>query len=97
MTIKIIEDGVISFASIFYWSPFCFLINFCLSQPLFVALSNRHVELRQILVSVGKNCHLIERLFFESSRTGCMTADIFSPIILVLGPFHMLSYCVSVS
>ncbi|KAA8543246.1 hypothetical protein F0562_021259 [Nyssa sinensis] len=29
-----------------------------------------HVELRQTLESVGKNCQLIERLFFESSKTG---------------------------
>ncbi|OMO77694.1 hypothetical protein CCACVL1_14886 [Corchorus capsularis] len=29
-----------------------------------------HVELRQTLVSVSMNCHLIERLFFESSKTG---------------------------
>ncbi|CAK8543466.1 unnamed protein product [Lathyrus sativus] len=29
-----------------------------------------HVELRQTLMSVSANCHLIERLFFESSRTG---------------------------
>ncbi|XP_030462171.2 F-box protein SKIP17-like isoform X2 [Syzygium oleosum] len=29
-----------------------------------------HVELRQLLTSVGLNCHLIERLFFESSKTG---------------------------
>ncbi|KAK3415801.1 hypothetical protein EUGRSUZ_H01469 [Eucalyptus grandis] len=29
-----------------------------------------HVELRQLLTSVGLNCPLIERLFFESSKTG---------------------------
>ncbi|XP_043691671.1 F-box protein SKIP17-like [Telopea speciosissima] len=29
-----------------------------------------HVELRQTLESVSKNCHFIERLFFESSKTG---------------------------
>ncbi|KAF7804748.1 F-box protein [Senna tora] len=29
-----------------------------------------HVELRQTLVSVSAHCHLIERLFFESSKTG---------------------------
>ncbi|XVE73119.1 hypothetical protein DITRI_Ditri11bG0092100 [Diplodiscus trichospermus] len=29
-----------------------------------------HVELRQTLMSVSTNCHLIERLFFESSKTG---------------------------
>ncbi|KAK7345892.1 hypothetical protein VNO77_16507 [Canavalia gladiata] len=29
-----------------------------------------HVELRQTLMSVSVNCHLIERLFFESSKTG---------------------------
>ncbi|KAM7527193.1 hypothetical protein LguiB_030603 [Lonicera macranthoides] len=29
-----------------------------------------HVELRQTLESVSKHCHLIERLFFESSKTG---------------------------
>ncbi|KAJ9171971.1 hypothetical protein P3X46_015264 [Hevea brasiliensis] len=29
-----------------------------------------HVELRQTLVSVSMNCPLIERLFFESSKTG---------------------------
>ncbi|XP_031400514.1 F-box protein At4g02733-like isoform X2 [Punica granatum] len=29
-----------------------------------------HVELRQILSSVSKYCHLIERLFLESSKTG---------------------------
>ncbi|KAH0978397.1 hypothetical protein GBA52_028116 [Prunus armeniaca] len=29
-----------------------------------------HVELRQTLQSVSANCHLIERLFFESSKTG---------------------------
>ncbi|KAK4762905.1 hypothetical protein SAY86_008673 [Trapa natans] len=28
-----------------------------------------HVELRQILTFVGKHCHLMERLFFESSKT----------------------------
>ncbi|XP_061973087.1 F-box protein SKIP17-like isoform X2 [Populus nigra] len=30
----------------------------------------RHVDLRQTLVSVSLNCPLIERLFFESSKTG---------------------------
>ncbi|CAL5425234.1 unnamed protein product [Camellia sinensis] len=29
-----------------------------------------HVELRQTLESVSKHCHLIERLYFESSKTG---------------------------
>ncbi|GLT52755.1 hypothetical protein SLA2020_260770 [Shorea laevis] len=29
-----------------------------------------HVELRQTLTSVSTSCHLIERLFFESSKTG---------------------------
>ncbi|KAE8680406.1 transducin family protein [Hibiscus syriacus] len=29
-----------------------------------------HVELRQTFMSVSSNCHLIERLFFESSKTG---------------------------
>ncbi|KAL2323542.1 hypothetical protein Fmac_027921 [Flemingia macrophylla] len=29
-----------------------------------------HVELRQTLMSVSAKCHLIERLFFESSKTG---------------------------
>ncbi|XP_047308664.1 F-box protein SKIP17-like [Impatiens glandulifera] len=29
-----------------------------------------HVELRQTLDSVSKNCQLVERLFFESSKTG---------------------------
>ncbi|KAL4361869.1 hypothetical protein GQ457_04G028010 [Hibiscus cannabinus] len=29
-----------------------------------------HVELRQTLMSVSSNCHMIERLFFESSKTG---------------------------
>ncbi|XP_039052364.1 F-box protein SKIP17-like isoform X1 [Hibiscus syriacus] len=29
-----------------------------------------HVELRQTLMSVSSNCHFIERLFFESSKTG---------------------------
>ncbi|KAI9119214.1 hypothetical protein K1719_009889 [Acacia pycnantha] len=29
-----------------------------------------HVELRQTLMSVSTNCQLIERLFFESSKTG---------------------------
>ncbi|XP_022771116.1 F-box protein At4g02760-like isoform X2 [Durio zibethinus] len=29
-----------------------------------------HVELRQTLMSVSSNCRLIERLFFESSKTG---------------------------
>ncbi|RDX80633.1 F-box protein, partial [Mucuna pruriens] len=29
-----------------------------------------HVELRQTLMSVSANCHMIERLFFESSKTG---------------------------
>ncbi|XVF21759.1 hypothetical protein REPUB_Repub12eG0117700 [Reevesia pubescens] len=29
-----------------------------------------HVELRQTLMSVSSNCQLIERLFFESSKTG---------------------------
>ncbi|XP_058073729.1 F-box protein At4g02760-like isoform X2 [Magnolia sinica] len=29
-----------------------------------------HVELRHTLESVSTNCHLIERLFFESSKTG---------------------------
>ncbi|KAK8639515.1 hypothetical protein V6N13_137890 [Hibiscus sabdariffa] len=29
-----------------------------------------HVELRQTLMSVSSKCHLIERLFFESSKTG---------------------------
>ncbi|KAM7255791.1 hypothetical protein ACFE04_011532 [Oxalis oulophora] len=29
-----------------------------------------HVELRQTLMSVSANCHLVERLFFESSKTG---------------------------
>ncbi|XWS76389.1 hypothetical protein CRYUN_Cryun01aG0172100 [Craigia yunnanensis] len=29
-----------------------------------------HVDLRQTLMSVSSNCHLIERLFFKSSKTG---------------------------
>ncbi|XP_071722006.1 F-box protein SKIP17-like [Rutidosis leptorrhynchoides] len=29
-----------------------------------------HVELRQTLTSISENCHSIERLFFESSKTG---------------------------
>ncbi|GMH02689.1 hypothetical protein Nepgr_004528 [Nepenthes gracilis] len=29
-----------------------------------------HVELRQLLESVSTNCHLLERLFFESSKAG---------------------------
>ncbi|PPD73279.1 hypothetical protein GOBAR_DD29786 [Gossypium barbadense] len=29
-----------------------------------------HVELRQTLMSVSSHCHFIERLFFESSKTG---------------------------
>ena len=33
-------------------------------------LLNSHVELRQTLTSVIENCQFIERLFFESSKTG---------------------------
>lgn len=41
-------------------------------------LLNRHVELRQTLMSVSTNCHLIERLFFESSKTGIVPCSMFS-------------------
>ena len=35
-----------------------------------IHLFGRHVELRQTLESVSRSCPLIERLFFESSKTG---------------------------
>lgn len=35
-----------------------------------IFLTASHVELRQTLMSVSANCHFIERLFFESSKTG---------------------------
>ena len=37
---------------------------------IYIYISTRHVELRQTLMSVSANCHMIERLFFESSKTG---------------------------
>ncbi|KAI4326511.1 hypothetical protein MLD38_031819 [Melastoma candidum] len=47
----------------------CVALSAC-SSLIDLEIVGLHIELRQILVSVGKNCHLIERLFFESSRTG---------------------------
>lgn len=35
-----------------------------------IHLFGRHVELRQTLESVSKSCPLIERIYFESSKTG---------------------------
>lgn len=48
---------------------FCFL-----SQNIYLVTGryscDSHVDLRQTLESVSKYCHMIERLFFESSKTG---------------------------
>lgn len=47
-----------------YFSP----MTFCSFKSM-----TSHVELRQTLMSVSANCHLIERLFFESSKTGTIS------------------------
>ncbi|KAK3018357.1 hypothetical protein RJ639_004769 [Escallonia herrerae] len=40
------------------------------SSLLDLEIIGLHVELKQTLESVSEHCHLIERLFFESSKTG---------------------------
>ncbi|XP_030946266.1 F-box protein SKIP17-like isoform X1 [Quercus lobata] len=47
----------------------CGALSACTSL-LDLEIVGLHVELRQTLMSVSANCHLIERLFFESSKTG---------------------------
>ncbi|KDP21452.1 hypothetical protein JCGZ_21923 [Jatropha curcas] len=47
----------------------CMALKACASL-LDLEIVGLHVELRQTLVSVSMNCPLIERLFFESSKTG---------------------------
>lgn len=47
----------------------CLALSACPSL-LDLEIVGLHVELRQTLMSVSTNCHLIERLFFESSKTG---------------------------
>ncbi|KAJ7972783.1 F-box family protein [Quillaja saponaria] len=47
----------------------CAALSVCPSL-LDLEIVGLHVELRQTLVSVSANCHLVERLFFESSKTG---------------------------
>ncbi|XWS46833.1 hypothetical protein CRYUN_Cryun14cG0102200 [Craigia yunnanensis] len=47
----------------------CVALSSCPSL-LDLEIIGLHVELRQTLMSVSSNCHLIERLFFESSKTG---------------------------
>ncbi|KAK9137317.1 hypothetical protein Sjap_007911 [Stephania japonica] len=52
---------------------FLFLMNNwgCMGlQTLNIALMNSHVELKQTLESLSANCHLLQRLFCESSKTG---------------------------
>ncbi|KAA0064067.1 F-box protein SKIP17-like isoform X1 [Cucumis melo var. makuwa] len=48
-----------------------------------------HVELRQTLMSVIENCPLIERLFFESSKTGPLSIsfDILFSVLIVIRLF----------
>lgn len=50
-------------------SSLCGALSACPSL-LDLEIVGLHVELRQTLISVSANCHLIERLFFESSKTG---------------------------
>ncbi|KHG14569.1 F-box SKIP17 -like protein [Gossypium arboreum] len=50
-------------------ASFCVALAACPSL-LDLEIVGLHVELRQTLISVSSNCHLIERLFFESSKTG---------------------------
>ncbi|KAH1081353.1 hypothetical protein J1N35_021114 [Gossypium stocksii] len=50
-------------------ASFCVALAACPSL-LDLEIVGLHVELRQTLMSVSSNCHLIERLFFESSKTG---------------------------
>ncbi|XP_068647392.1 F-box protein At4g02733-like isoform X2 [Aristolochia californica] len=50
-------------------SAFCAAISSCPSL-LDLESVGLHVELGQVLEAVSTNCHLIERLFFESSKTG---------------------------
>uniref|UniRef100_A0A2C9VU77 F-box domain-containing protein n=1 Tax=Manihot esculenta TaxID=3983 RepID=A0A2C9VU77_MANES len=47
----------------------CVALSACPSL-LDLEIVGLHVELRQTLVSVSTNCPLVERLFFESSKTG---------------------------
>lgn len=47
----------------------CVALSACPSL-LDLEIVGLHVELRHTLASVSSNCHLIERLFFESSKTG---------------------------
>ncbi|XP_044503784.1 F-box protein SKIP17-like isoform X2 [Mangifera indica] len=47
----------------------CMALSACPSL-LDLEIVGLHVELRQTLMSVSMNCPLIERLFFESSKTG---------------------------
>ncbi|XP_068652390.1 F-box protein At4g02760-like isoform X2 [Aristolochia californica] len=50
-------------------SALCAAISSCPSL-LDLEVVGLHVELGQVLEAVSMNCHLIERLFFESSKTG---------------------------
>ena len=75
-----------------------FIICFFLSAPLgysfclYIVVNNphpslnSHVELRQTLMSVIENCRAIERLFFESSKTGLIFSsfDILFSVFLVI-------------
>ncbi|KAG9456436.1 hypothetical protein H6P81_000944 [Aristolochia fimbriata] len=50
-------------------SALCGALSSCPSL-LDLEVVGLHVELGQVLEAVSMNCHLIERLFFESSKTG---------------------------
>ncbi|KAK8285449.1 hypothetical protein V6Z11_D08G222300 [Gossypium hirsutum] len=51
-----------------------------------------HVELRQTLMSVSSHCHFIERLFFESSKTGMEDDSLKSPTC-----FELVNNCPNLS
>ena len=53
----------------------------------FSPLMTSHVELRQTLMSVSANCHLIKRLFFESSKT-CIIA--FNKILVMVSKLILI-------
>ncbi|KAK1314165.1 F-box protein [Acorus calamus] len=49
-------------------TPLCVALSACKSL-LDLEIIGLHVELKQILDSISANCHLLERLFFESSKS----------------------------
>lgn len=85
----------------YYWDHMSCFSVFLFLIELFLLNWNKlcgdsHVELRQTLESVSKHCHLIERLFFESSKTGnslyalvCQFSGFWSNCLFSMSLSHM--------